>query len=71
MASNSPEYPNMSEWKLRLVVSEGSTKSHVYGPPHPIDGGNYAPLISTNDHEFAAEVVRRWNGKVSSGERQS
>ena len=38
MASNSPEYPKMQDWTLR------SENNKVYGPPHPIDGGNYAPL---------------------------
>jgi hypothetical protein len=60
MASNSPKYPRMNEWQLRLH-SDGGAYTKVYGPPHPVDGGNYSALFETTDREFAEEVVRRWN----------
>lgn len=61
MASNSPKYPRMKDWKLRVVENIGCIYAAVYGPKHTVDGNDYAPLFTTTDRDFAREIVRRWN----------
>ena len=44
MASNSPEYTSRP-WRMKPV----NGRFRVYGPPHPVDGGDYAPLAEFSE----------------------
>ncbi len=35
-------------WR-RDIRHDTANRHHVYGPPHPLDGGNYAPICTTSN----------------------
>lgn len=47
-------------WRVK-GTNHGYTNRDVLGQPHPIDGGDYAPLFTCRTAEEAALVVHKWN----------
>ena len=49
-------------WRVKSPVpSCSNSKGKVYGPPHPVDGGDYAPIAVFSNHIDAVVAVNAIN----------